>query len=203
MKVNISIYKILVILCISLILPGCQKKMIVEEEKKPSSEPSEIDNIGFNPLEMPQDRQIIPVKYPRSGNISGFDELVETTDNQQDTIAKLIENIPDNTDTLNNQAYRIQIFTTKVYGDARASLKIAEEIFDRPLFLDYEVPYYKLRVGNFNDKEKAEEYQLRAKAAGYSDAERFKKMGNISMAYPASTFYALFKVDGEDDSDGQ
>ncbi|PCJ03260.1 MAG: beta-eliminating lyase [Alphaproteobacteria bacterium] len=29
--------------------------------------------------------------------------------------------------------------------------------------------------------------------------ERFKAMGNVSMSYPASTFYAFFKVDGEDD----
>ena len=29
--------------------------------------------------------------------------------------------------------------------------------------------------------------------------ERFKAMGNVSMSYPESTFYAFFKVDGEDD----
>lgn len=29
--------------------------------------------------------------------------------------------------------------------------------------------------------------------------ERFKKMGNVHMSYPASTFYAFFKVEGEDD----
>lgn len=29
--------------------------------------------------------------------------------------------------------------------------------------------------------------------------ERFKKMGNVSMAYPESTFYALFKVEGQGD----
>ena len=29
--------------------------------------------------------------------------------------------------------------------------------------------------------------------------ERFKKMGNIQMSYPKSTFYAFFKVEGEDD----
>ncbi len=29
--------------------------------------------------------------------------------------------------------------------------------------------------------------------------ERFKAMGNVHMSYPASTFYAFFKVDGEDD----
>jgi aspartate aminotransferase len=29
--------------------------------------------------------------------------------------------------------------------------------------------------------------------------ERFNKMGNVHLAYPASTFYAFFKVDGYDD----
>ncbi len=29
--------------------------------------------------------------------------------------------------------------------------------------------------------------------------ERFKAMGNVHLSYPASTFYAFFKVDGEDD----
>ncbi|MFP4386010.1 MAG: pyridoxal phosphate-dependent aminotransferase, partial [Alphaproteobacteria bacterium] len=29
--------------------------------------------------------------------------------------------------------------------------------------------------------------------------ERFKKMGNVRMSYPKSTFYAFFKVEGEDD----
>ncbi len=29
--------------------------------------------------------------------------------------------------------------------------------------------------------------------------ERFKKMGNVQMSYPKSTFYAFFKVEGEDD----
>ncbi len=29
--------------------------------------------------------------------------------------------------------------------------------------------------------------------------ERFKRMGNVHMSYPASTFYAFFKVDGEGD----
>ncbi len=73
-------------------------------------------------------------------------------------------------DTLNNQAFRVQILTTKVYGEARTALRVAEEIFDRPVFMDYEVPYFKLRVGNFAERETAENYQQRAKAAGYTKA---------------------------------
>ena len=38
------------------------------------------------------------------------------------------------------------------------------------MYLDYEVPYYKVRVGSFGSREEAEEYQQRAKAAGYRNA---------------------------------
>ena len=79
-------------------------------------------------------------------------------------------NLNEQIDTLNNQAFRVQILTTKVYGEARTALRVAEEIFDRPVFMDYEVPYFKLRVGNFAEREIAENYQQRARAAGYTNA---------------------------------
>ncbi len=74
------------------------------------------------------------------------------------------------TDSVNGQAYRIQLYTSKLYGEARHELRVAQEIFDRPVFLDYEVPYYKIRVGSFADRDKADEYLQRVKAAGYSTA---------------------------------
>ncbi|MBU0984142.1 MAG: SPOR domain-containing protein, partial [candidate division Zixibacteria bacterium] len=70
----------------------------------------------------------------------------------------------------NNQAFRVQIFTSKLYNDARQALRVAEEIFDRQLYIDYEVPYFKVRVGSFDTRDAAEAYQLKAKAAGYGNA---------------------------------
>ena len=61
-------------------------------------------------------------------------------------------------------------------------MQIAEEIFDHPIFLDYEVPYYKVRVGSFRDKESAEVYQLRAKSAGYNNAWVVMVTVNINKA---------------------
>jgi hypothetical protein len=49
-------------------------------------------------------------------------------------------------------------------------LTIAEEIFNLPLYLDYEVPYYKLRVGDFSVREEAENMLPEIKAIGYRNA---------------------------------
>ena len=38
------------------------------------------------------------------------------------------------------------------------------------MYVDYEVPNYKVRVGNFVDRNAAEDYQQRVRAAGYGNA---------------------------------
>jgi len=170
MKRHESIYKLVVLAALVLIAFGCQsRRQVTDEEATPTGTP-EVDQRGFDPLEMPEDREIVPVKYPKSGEIVGQSAFVDSDGDVADTALYSAAQVALETDSLNNQAFRVQLFTSKVYGDARYALRVAEEIFDRPVFLDYEVPYYKLRVGNFVDREAAEEYLLRAKAAGYSDA---------------------------------
>lgn len=129
--------------------------------------PAELER--YDPLELKADKQVVPYDYPSDQPIDAGGSTVE------DQIGPIGDTadfpIPiDQIDTLNNQAYRVQVLTTKVYGEARAALRVAEEIFDRQVFMDYEVPYFKLRVGNFAKRERAENYQQRARAAGYSNA---------------------------------
>ena len=68
------------------------------------------------------------------------------------------------------ESYRIQLFTSKTYQPAMTELKIAREVFDKKVWLDYEVPYYKVRVGDFPDREAAEKYVPAAAEAGYKNA---------------------------------
>lgn len=70
-------------------------------------------------------------------------------------------------DSATNQVYRIQLLTVDSYSDARRALAVAEEIFDLPVTLTYDQPYYKLRVGEFATKSDADSYLPKAKAAGY------------------------------------
>ena len=73
-------------------------------------------------------------------------------------------------DSLGAQVFRVQLNMIDVYSEARRALAVAQEIFDQPVTLDYEVPYYKLRVGEFPTRREAEMYQQKARGAGYSNA---------------------------------
>jgi hypothetical protein len=73
-------------------------------------------------------------------------------------------------DSLAAQVFRVQLAMIDTYSDARHALAVAQEIFDQPVSLDYEVPYYKLRVGEFPTRTEAEMYQQRARGTGYPNA---------------------------------
>ena len=169
MRRRAGIYSILG-LCLLILISACQRRPEATEEETGRTVPTEADDRGYDPLELSEDKEVVPVTHPKSGHISGQTAFVEVTDLRQDSSLTVVSPEPEEIDSLGGQAFRVQLFTSKVYGDARAASVVAEEIFDRPVFLDYEVPYFKVRVGNFGDREKAEEYLLRAKSAGYPDA---------------------------------
>ena len=170
MRIHGSIYRITVLLIALLFVVGCLggKKVAEEEPQRPSS--AGVDKRGFDPLELPEDREVIPLTHPKSGDIQGQTAFVEADNIGADTSLSQQTATAGEIDSLNNQAFRIQLLTSKVYGDARYALQVAEEIFDYPVFMDYEVPYFKVRVGSFAERDDAEEYLMKVKSAGYTDA---------------------------------
>ncbi|MDH4157833.1 MAG: SPOR domain-containing protein [candidate division Zixibacteria bacterium] len=137
----------------------------------------------FDPLDMPGDMNVVPRSNPQSGPVTGHVAFVESDSAEYGLDLADVTQVPDDVDSASNQAYRVQIFTSKVFGEAQHARKIAEEIFDRPVTADYEVPYFKVRVGSFRSREEAEEYALRAKAAGYRDA--WVVVVNVNVRQPA------------------
>jgi hypothetical protein len=184
MKKLISICSLLILGFGFILFSGCSRP------QKPGNETKEADSgdpgYRFDPLDLSQDMEIVPQKYPQSGEIGGQLEAVELEAATDVTVTRPVVGLPDAIDTLNHQAYRVQLFTSKLYGEARQVLRVAQEIFDRPVFLDYEVPYFKVRVGSFSDREDAEDYQQRVKAAGYPEA--WVVMVNVGVAKPASLY---------------
>ncbi len=144
---------------------GSQKKQIEISETPVETV---VDNRGFDPLELPADNEVIPRTHPHTGEIIGRTILVDADSSSIVEESVQVANVPEDIDTLTSQAYRIQIYTSKLYGEARQAVRIAEEIFDRPVYIDYEVPNFKVRVGSFGNREDAEDYLPRVRAAGYS-----------------------------------
>lgn len=145
---------------------GCRPAAVSKEKSQAKKKISE--NSLFNPLELSSDTIIVPEANPLNADL--FGESVKTDIGitvQRDSLKNtLIEPV----DSLNSQTFRIQLFSSKVYGASRQEFLIAEEIFDRNVYLDYEVPYYKIRVGDFSNREDAEIYLLKVRTSGYSDA---------------------------------
>ena len=129
------------------------------------------DPRGFDPLELPQDSENVPARHPRTDPIIGRQAIVEVEDTP--AAGDSTTALPPGTtvmDSSNSQAYRVQLLSSRVYKEARDGARVAEEIFDQPVYVDYEVPNYKVRVGNFADRPAAEDYLQRARAAGYANA---------------------------------
>jgi hypothetical protein len=148
---------------------GCTGPPRGGEETQPGGKAAPDELSRYDPLESDQARQVVPRAFPSDQPVYAGDTQQAMPSDTTDDAAGYLG--PDEvTDSLNHQSFRVQILTTKVYGEASAARRVAEEVFDRPVFMDYEVPYFKLRVGNFADRDAAESYQQRAKAAGYANA---------------------------------
>ena len=55
------------------------------------------------------------------------------------------------------EVFRIQIFESTVASLARAEAKRFQNIFGDTVYIDFETPLYKLRIGNFQNRKNAED----------------------------------------------
>ncbi len=69
-----------------------------------------------------------------------------------------------------NEGYRIQIFESTVSSIARAEAKRFQNILGDSVYIDFEAPLYKLRIGNFVERKKAERTIESIERLGAKDA---------------------------------
>ena len=69
-----------------------------------------------------------------------------------------------------NEGYRIQIFESTVSSIARAEAKRFQNILGDSVYIDFEAPLYKLRIGNFVERKKAEKAIESIERLGAKDA---------------------------------
>ena len=155
---------------------GCvQKQTFREEPVDEAPTATAEDSLRFDPLELPRDRRIVPREYPVAADVRGRETVLAPGDGGAMVVDSLVEEVSpavpgEEVDSVSGQAFKVQIFTSKLFGEAKHARKVAEEIFDRQVFVDYEVPYFKVRVGSFADRYAAEDYAQRVRASGYGDA---------------------------------
>jgi hypothetical protein len=117
-------------------------------------------------VSLPSDTVVVPAKYNR-GN-TGPSRLVIV--DQGSSISRPEAMNFQSTDSLPAQVFRVQLYTSKLYGDATRLTRIGKELCLPPVTLDYDVPYYKVRAGAFSTRIEAEIQVARAKALGFGEA---------------------------------
>jgi len=66
--------------------------------------------------------------------------------------------------------YRVQIFATLKKENAQRVANKAKKVLSKPVYIEYIPPFYKVRVGDFKNRQDAEEYKEYLRANGYPDA---------------------------------
>ena len=85
--------------------------------------------------------------------------------------------------------YRIQLFASQYYTEANYELQIAEQVFTDSVFIKYELPYYKVLLGNATDENTGRQLLSQARALGYANSWLIE-------SEPDSIYYrALFIAD--------
>ncbi len=63
--------------------------------------------------------------------------------------------------------YRIQLFASQYYTEARYEQQIAQEVFSDSVFIKYDLPYYKVLLGNAESERAGRRLLYRARSLGY------------------------------------
>ncbi|RME18791.1 MAG: SPOR domain-containing protein [Candidatus Zixiibacteriota bacterium] len=170
MKKTVSICSLCLLLLLSI--SGCQQAAVGVEERPTAKDTTAVDTRGFDPLDLPGDRVVVSAERPRHLDLISPQQAHDTSvaNTVTDSLPVAVVPEPMAIDSNAHQAFRVQLLTTKLFGKAKQAVKVAEEIFDQPVFVDYEVPYFKVRVGSFGDRDHAERYLQKARTAGYANA---------------------------------
>jgi hypothetical protein len=169
MRNGVSIYKLLTVCLAVVMIAGCS--FIKREpplEQTPAT-PAPASKAAHDPLSLPQDTIVITQADLKSSALADH-AAVPIDAGVASGVSRISGESPLGAESANSQVYRVQLLTFNAYGEGRRALTVAEEMFDQPVSLDYDVPYYKLRVGQFAAREGAERYLQRARTAGYSNA---------------------------------
>lgn len=165
-----------VLVLLALIPLACGPKGKVGSEDRPprisdssnkETPRSTAPELRFDPLGLDRDRNIIAEVYRDSIESSTPEDSAGLSDSALATdsagSADLFVDVAYDT-------YRIQLFNSRVFTEASLEMEIAKEIFDYTATLDYEVPYFKVRLGDFSERKAAETYLRKfVKPAGYPD----------------------------------
>ena len=160
--IKADIIFIIIITAFTLLIASCSS---ATEKRTKTARPSgavAVAETDFDPLHDPRDREVFETESAQKPEIK--------TDAQPDDFnwAKVdsfmrAQNLVDSTLTV----YRVQLFASQYFTEANYELQMAQDVFSDSVFIKYDLPYYKVLLGNTTSHNKGRRLLYNARSLGY------------------------------------
>jgi hypothetical protein len=158
-----SIYRLAIAGCLILAcayFAGCGGALKRGGDSK--AEPEELPEVGSDGVDPSKDYFRVPERVPeetgKPGAAKQFDWQVIDSLRRAGTDVDSV-----------NTIYRVQLFASQYYSDAGYEKEVAEDVFEEPVYLVYDVPYYKILMGNCTDRVSGRRLLEHARSLGYDN----------------------------------
>jgi hypothetical protein len=158
MKNTSSIYNIAIALI--LLLAACAGQL--QRRETVSDKRMDGEN-QFDPLDFIGDDTIVTGKNLERA-------LKPDTVNNDSLALKAMETHADSTAPQDQVIFRVQIYTTKSVDDAHQYSESVKQLFPEGVNVEYQIPYYKVQVGEFDDVSQGQAFLEKVKQLGFENA---------------------------------
>jgi hypothetical protein len=155
-----------VILIIAMLIAGCTPgvhRSTVEKDKRTAAEDR------FDPLGFPGDDAVITGNHRATQSVATGEAetvIINPGDSSADSSSQGDMRQPVQT----YEVFRVQVFASKSFDEAQQFAANIQNLFPEGVFVEYQMPYYKVRVGEFITPEEGELFLVEVKQLGFKNA---------------------------------
>lgn len=133
-----------------------------EKSKPGEQQPDALSRVEgeYDALADPRDKAVLEETADEEGQIEASKDNFEWARVDSFMRAKEV------TDSV-NMIYRVQLFASQYYTEAQYEHQIAEEVFSDSVYVLYDLPYYKVLLGNATTEDQGKRLLYNARALGY------------------------------------
>jgi len=153
-------------LALLIIIGGCgtsvHKSSLAEDQRTKAER-------RFDPLGFPGDNAIITGKNHQAAQTQKTEQNQPAAQQYEPAISDEPSTYFDDSEA-SSVIFRVQVFATKSFDEAQEFATNIEALFPEGVFVEYQMPYYKVRVGEFFEPDGGEEFLDYVKEMGFKNA---------------------------------
>jgi hypothetical protein len=159
---NISRLSIALIIFGLSCTPGVHRSAVEQDRRT-------ADEDRFDPLGFPGDDAVVTGRYETPSADQSGENDVELTQ-PDDTISDYNNQTDSMRAEQSVEVFRVQVFASKSFDEAQQFAANIDAMFPEGVYVEYQMPYYKVRVGEFFTPDEGEAFLDNVKRMGFKNA---------------------------------